>query len=183
MKATLAFAAHELEGETIPQKRKDDVIAGYAIIDELLRYEKKVTAEEFVVAGQVRSVDLMKKLLPYVSNINMQNAEGTTALMTAAQNANSEVLNYLLTQPTIDTNIKNKKNDTALTMAIKRYYLVGGEEKFLLCIKQLLEHGAIVDSKVRAVAQDPFAGTRMADTKIPQEQKDALLAILNKKSK
>lgn len=183
MKATLAFAAHALEGEVIPQKRKDDVVAGYAIIDELLRYENKITAEEFVVAGQVRSVDLMKKLLPYVSNINMQNTEGMTALMTAAQNTNLEVLSYLLAQPNIDPNIKNNKNNTALIMAIKIYYLSDGGEESLLCIKQLLKYGAVIDSKALAIAQDPFAGTRMADTKIPQEQKDALLAILNKKSK
>ena len=183
MKATLAFAAHELEGEVIPQKRKDDVVNGYAIIDELLRYEQKVTAEEFVTAGQVRSVDLMKMLLPYVSNINMQNTEGMTALMSAAQNANSVVYNYLLAQPNIDVNIKNNKGDTALTIAIKKYYLFDGEESFLECIAQLLKHGAIVDGRVRAIIQDPFAGTRMADAEIPQEYRDGLLAVFKKQGK
>lgn len=76
--------------------------------------QSKVLAEWFW--GALGNIEVIKKLLHKV-DINAQDNEGYTALMTAAMYGKDDIVELLLTVPGIDLNVQNNEKETALMVA------------------------------------------------------------------
>jgi len=58
---------------------------------------------------------------PYI-DVNIQNINGTTALMAASKRGYKRIVLMLLQHQNIDVNIRNNKNKTALTYAKEKHH-------------------------------------------------------------
>jgi hypothetical protein len=91
----------------------------YYTIKNDMPYEMNVSFGEcnpFLQTAKKGDLKTLKDLLPNVKNINMQDANGMTALMYAAQNNHVAIIEELLKENS-DISLKNKQGKTALDLA------------------------------------------------------------------
>jgi ankyrin repeat protein len=72
---------------------------------------------EIVAARRIKNLEIVTLLLKGNFDVNAKNNDGDTALHVAVDNNNVEIVRTLLTNPTIDIKIKNKKDKTARDLA------------------------------------------------------------------
>lgn len=83
------------------------------MIRAALKYKFGPLERHLIQFTQENNVNLIKMILPFVENLNMQDGYGATALMWAAKNANNEVVQMLLDRGA-DPNAKSAIGSTAL---------------------------------------------------------------------
>lgn len=99
-------------------------------------YSKRQEAKSFITAAKEGDIDAVEEFLEKGADINMQNKDGSTALMWAANEGFEEIVKLLL-QKGAAVNIQDNAGNTAL--------MVAASKGFKEILKLLLQKGADVN--------------------------------------
>ena len=126
--------------KTIPKLDLPHLIISYLLFYTLQKVESKLTSEEsrLLLKTSQGDIDNVLSLIKAGVDVNIQDKNGITAMMIAAENGYLELLRELK-QAGADVNIQNYYGDTALMCATKK------EQHN--CVQKLLEFGANINTK------------------------------------
>jgi ankyrin repeat protein len=81
-------------------------------------------SSQLILASFLDRAEIVKLLLAVPGiNINLQNEDGNTALITACMKGNAEIVKLLLAVPGIDINLQNNNKNSALTAAFTKRHI------------------------------------------------------------
>ncbi|BFY99638.1 hypothetical protein BsWGS_02678 [Bradybaena similaris] len=72
-----------------------------------------------MLAASHGRTEMVRLLVEEGADVNLQDEDGSTALMCACEHGNLDIVNFLLAQPGIDANIADNEDSTALSIAMQ----------------------------------------------------------------
>lgn len=151
------------EGQTLLQlvakKQNQDEVINYLIdkgVDASLVDKDGNTA--FLIAAAGRSVAAVKRLFPFVKDINAKNNDGESALLNAVKSSTGEVVEFLI-QNGADVNVTDKDGNGAAYLLVDSYRAPRGRGGFGGAPQQVPAQGKTSQGQARPATpqQDDFA--------------------------
>jgi len=127
----------------------------------------KVTGNSYGYNREDIATDIIKLLLERGADVNAQDKNGNTALITAVNKRSIELIQTLLRAPGIDVNAKNKDGHTALIVSVESSGFGINENS----VKLLLDAGADANVKdkngvpviIKVTSKNDFGGKKLVE--------------------